>query len=103
MTTASSRRPALRGKKPGRGMTVEAGGRELALFNVDGEFYCIDNECPHRGGPLGEGWLEEDAVYCPWHAWSINVRTGEMLYGFGDGVATYPCRVEAGAVLIEIA
>lgn len=88
--------------EPGQGMVVDGGDRELALFNVGGEFYCIDNECPHRGGPLGEGWLEEDSVYCPWHAWPINVRTGEVLYGGSDCVATFPCRVEEGAVLVDI-
>jgi nitrite reductase/ring-hydroxylating ferredoxin subunit len=88
--------------EPGQGMVVEAQGRELALFNIGGAFYCIDNECPHRGGPLGEGWLEEDAVYCPWHAWPINVRTGEVLYSLGDCVATYSCKVESGAVYVEV-
>jgi len=40
---------------PGTGKTVTAGGKELAVFNVEGTFHVIDNECPHRGGPLGEG------------------------------------------------
>jgi nitrite reductase (NADH) small subunit len=87
---------------PGQGMVVEADSRELALFNVDGEFFCIDNECPHRDGPLGEGELEDDTVICPWHAWQINVKTGEVLYNPGTCVATHACKVEDGAILVEV-
>src|SRR5215475_4749181 len=65
---------------PGTGRVVRAGGRELALFHIEGAFYCIDNDCPHREGPLGEGELEGDTVICPWHAWEISVKTGEVLY-----------------------
>ena len=88
--------------KPGAGMVVEAAGRELALFNVDGEFYCIDNTCPHMEGPLGEGDLDGDEVMCPWHAWSFNVKTGEGLYGSGLCVRSFPCKVEDGTVLVEV-
>jgi nitrite reductase/ring-hydroxylating ferredoxin subunit len=87
---------------PGQGCVVEVGGRELALFNVEGEFFCLDNECPHRDGPLGEGDLEDDVVMCPWHAWQINVRTGEVLYTPGLCVRTHACKVEDGTVLVEI-
>src|SRR5438132_11394513 len=87
---------------PGGSMVVMAEGRELALFNVDGTFYCIDNECPHREGPLGEGELEDDVVMCPWHAWQINVRTGEVLYSPGTCVATHACKIEDGAVYVEV-
>ncbi len=86
----------------GSGTVVQAGSRELALFNVEGTFYCIDNECPHMYGPLGEGYLESDVVMCPWHAWEFNVRTGEGLYGTGLCVATHACKVEDGAVLVEV-
>lgn len=86
----------------GKGTVVEAGGKELALFNVNGEFFCIDNSCPHRDGPLGEGELEGDVVMCPYHAWQFSVRTGEGLYGSGVGVRTYDCKAEDGYVYIEI-
>ena len=63
--------------KPGNGMVVEMNDKALALFNIDGTIYAIDNTCVHRGGPLGEGDLEGDTVSCPWHGWRFNVRTGE--------------------------
>lgn len=61
---------------PGTGRVLVAGGRVLALFNVGGKFHAVDNTCPHRGGPLGEGHLEGTLVTCPWHGWQFDVRTG---------------------------
>ena len=62
-------RVAAEGEVPvGEGRVVEASGRALALFNVDGVYHCLDNLCPHRGGPLGEGDLDDRLVSCPWHA-----------------------------------
>ena len=87
---------------PGQSQIVIAGGRELALFNVAGKFYCLDNECPHAGGPLGEGMLDRDAVMCPWHGWYFDVTTGEGLYGLGICVASHTCKIEEGAVLVDI-
>ena len=58
---------------PGTGMVVETNEKSLAVFNVDGTFYVIDNTCVHRGGPLGEGDLEGEVVTCPWHNWEYNV------------------------------
>ena len=87
---------------PGASRVVEAGGRELALFNVDGTYYCIENLCPHNEGPLGEGELEADVVICPWHAWQFNVRTGRMIYNESICVATYPCKVMDSAVFVEV-
>ena len=52
---------------PGASKVVQADGRSIALFNVEGTFYAMDNNCTHRGGPLGEGELSGDTVECPWH------------------------------------
>src|SRR5438132_12038123 len=64
---------------PGEGRVVETGGRALAVFNVEGTYYAIDNSCSHRGGPLGEGDLEGTVVVCPWHAWRWDVTSGAQL------------------------
>ncbi|MCI0658018.1 MAG: Rieske 2Fe-2S domain-containing protein [Acidobacteria bacterium] len=69
---------AVRSEVPsGAGKVVIALGRVLALFNVDGDFFAVDNSCPHRGGPLGEGYLQGRVVTCPWHGWQFDVTTGE--------------------------
>ena len=62
---------------PGACTEVAVEGRALALYNVGGQFYATANQCLHRGGPLGQGMLDGTAVWCPWHAWSWDVRTGE--------------------------
>lgn len=87
--------------KLGAGKVVAVGSKELALFNVEGEFYCIDNSCPHADGPLGEGWVQGETVSCPWHAWMFSVKTGEMIYNAFVCVATYPCKVEDNAVFVD--
>jgi len=62
---------------PGSGKTVDVNGVRIALFNVNGTFYAVDNTCPHAGGPLGEGYLTGAIVECPWHGWAFDVKTGE--------------------------
>jgi nitrite reductase/ring-hydroxylating ferredoxin subunit len=86
---------------PGTGKTVTAQGKELAVFNVDGAFHVLDNECPHRGGPLGEGELEGCILTCPWHAWQFDVRSGESVTD-DSKVAVYECKVEGGQVLAAL-
>jgi nitrite reductase/ring-hydroxylating ferredoxin subunit len=60
----------------GQGRALEVQGKAIALFNVGGTFYAIDNTCKHRGGPLGDGDLEGNTVTCPWHGWQYDVTTG---------------------------
>ncbi len=55
---------------------VRVGGREVALFGVEGKVYAIGNRCPHRGGPLIRGYLEGCAVRCPMHGWRFHLETG---------------------------
>jgi len=86
---------------PGTAKLVAVDGKEIALFNVDGTFYALDNECPHRGGPLGEGDLEGCIVTCPWHAWQYDVRTGESITD-DLKVARYDVKVEGGDVLVAV-
>ncbi len=86
---------------PGSGTVVVTGPHELAIFNVDGEFFCTENTCPHQDGPLGDGRLEGDVIICPWHGWEFNVRTGKSLYSGSICVGHYPCRVENGEVLVD--
>jgi NAD(P)H-dependent nitrite reductase small subunit len=80
--------------KPGNGMVVEMNDKALALFNIDGTIYAIDNTCVHRGGPLGEGDLEGDTVSCPWHGWQYNVKTGACVNNPAAKIETYQVKVE---------
>ena len=60
----------------GQGKCVEVEGKRIAIFNVEGTYYAIDDICPHQGGPLGEGELSGTVVTCPWHGWEYDVTTG---------------------------
>jgi NAD(P)H-dependent nitrite reductase small subunit len=86
----------------GEGRVVEAGGRTLAVFNVDGAYYAIDNLCSHRGGPLGDGDLEGTVVSCPWHAWRWDVTSGANVNNPAVRVACFPARVQDGAVFVRV-
>lgn len=85
-----------------RGMRVSVGGREVALFNVGGQFYALDGSCPHRGGPLGEGISENGRVYCPLHGWEFDVKTGACFNNPDKPAACFPARLMDGKVEICI-
>jgi len=85
---------------PGEGCVVEVNGDEVALFNLNGTFYAIDNMCVHQGGPLGEGMLEGENVICPWHSWKYNVKTGVCSTNPSMKVKTYSVKIEDGQVKV---
>jgi nitrite reductase (NADH) small subunit len=86
----------------GEGRVVQAGKHMLALFNVEGRLYAVDNACPHRGGPLGEGDLEGRVVSCPWHAWRWDVTTGLNVNNPAITMACFPVSVADGEVFVEL-
>ena len=86
----------------GQGRVVEAEGRTLALFNVEGHLYVLDNACAHRGGPLGEGDVQGAIVVCPWHGWRWDVTTGSNANNPAVKMACYPVRVESDGVYVEL-
>ena len=81
---------------------VEAAGKVIALFNVNGNVYALDNTCLHRGGPLGEGALNGDIVTCPWHGWEYNVRNGENVNSPAVKVATYAVQVDGNDIKVAV-
>src|SRR6266850_7881002 len=76
-------------------------GRELALYNVNGELYATENFCPHKGAPLSAGTLCEYVIECDWHGWQFDVRTGECLT-VREKLETYEVVVDEGSVKILI-
>ena len=61
---------------PGTCKSIDTDEWGVALFNVDGQIYALDNTCPHAGGPLGEGSIDGEYVACPWHGWKFHIPTG---------------------------
>lgn len=88
--------------KPGEAMTVDAQGTPIALFNVGGEFHAIHNTCLHRGGPLGEGSLDDKVVTCPWHGWKYDVTTGGCKTSPAAKIQVFPIKVQGSDLFVEL-
>jgi len=84
-------------------VVLAAEGREIALFNIEGKIYALDNACPHIGGPLGEGEIEDQCVTCPWHGWQFDVTTGKASQNPAVGVSCYPVEIRAGEIFVDVA
>lgn len=63
----------------GEGRAYPVNGRMVAVFCLRGEYHAINDSCPHMGASLADGYVEEDAVMCPWHAWRFCVKDGAWL------------------------
>jgi len=88
---------------PGSVIKVEAAGKPIALFNVDGSYYATDEICTHAHASLSEGFVMDDTIECPLHGASFSIRTGEALSAPAtEPLATYSVRVEGGDILIGI-
>ena len=85
----------------GKGTTVYVNERDIALYRYEGEFYALDNTCVHRGGQLGDGWLDGSNVICPLHQWDYDVKTGISRWNPEEMVAAYPVQVEGDSVMID--
>ena len=88
----------------GRAAVVEVGGRTIALFNVNGEFFALDNTCMHRGGPLGDGFVDQKnlTVQCPWHGWIYSLATGASSIDSMAKVEKFEVKVEGEEVMIAL-
>jgi nitrite reductase/ring-hydroxylating ferredoxin subunit len=87
----------------GRARVYKVNGRSIALYHTARGFFASDNQCPHRGGPLGEGDIIGNEIVCPWHLWGFDVVTGECT---GDGsicIVTHEVKVEGDRILVKLA
>jgi len=76
-------------------------GNELAVYNVDGEFYATENFCPHKGARLSEGILCGHIIECGLHGWQFDVRTGECLT-VKERIKTYEVCVKDNVVTVNV-
>ena len=86
----------------GRVKTVVAGGRALALSHHDGRYGALDNRCPHQGGPLGEGSIENGWLRCPWHGYDYDPLTGTPPPPFDDSPPCFATEVRPDGVYVEL-
>ena len=66
---------------------------DVAVYNIDGQYYAISNTCIHKGAPLDKGFLEGDIVTCAWHGWKYSVKNGMSPHRGGDSVNSYEVKV----------
>src|SRR5918912_1214030 len=78
---------------------------QIAIFNVDGKYYCISDKCQHQGGPLSKGILDEEkkVVTCPWHGWKYSIINGKAPHKGGDSVDSYEIKVVGDKLYVNSA
>lgn len=88
---------------PGASKLVQLGTKPVAIFNIGGNYFAIDDRCPHRGGPLSEGTLKDGIISCPWHGACFELSTGKALSGpTSHGLNLFRTKVEGDDILVEI-
>jgi thiamine pyrophosphate-dependent acetolactate synthase large subunit-like protein/nitrite reductase/ring-hydroxylating ferredoxin subunit len=85
----------------GRVMTVTAGHKGICLTHFEGKYYALENKCPHQGGPLGEGSIENGMLRCPWHGWDFE-PCGGSAEGFDDGLPSFDLKIEGDTVFVGL-
>ena len=86
----------------GKILKVQAGKKTLAVSKVNGELGAVDNACPHMGGPLNEGTIENGFIKCPWHGYEFHTCTGKSPEGFDDKVQAYKLAIKDDGVYVEL-
>ena len=87
----------------GRAKTLKVGERSIALYHTKGGFFASDNECPHRGGPLGQGDIIGEEIVCPWHLWGFDVLSGVCTGNFQLSIVTHEVKIDRDRILVKLA
>jgi pyruvate oxidase len=86
----------------GRVKTVTAGHHQICMTQFQGNYAALCNSCPHQGGPLGEGSIENGMLRCPWHGWDFHPTTGKPPGGYDDGIETYSVEVRDDGIYVGL-
>jgi nitrite reductase (NADH) small subunit len=86
--------------RDGEARVIELEGRKIALFRLEDEVYALDNDCPHRGGPIAEGEIQGGRVTCPWHEWTFDIRSGLCTLNSAVRLTRFDARVVDGEVRV---
>jgi nitrite reductase/ring-hydroxylating ferredoxin subunit len=90
----------------GQSKCVQVSGKEIAVFNIKGKFYALDNACVHAGAPLNDGYIDEEKaqVSCNWHGWGYDLATGKCVTHPRQDVFTgsYSVKVQGTDLYIEV-
>lgn len=98
------RRVATRSALPeDQGTVVYVVDDALALFRAGDEVYAYPNDCPHRGGPVGEGLVVDGIVTCPWHGSEFEIATGACVRGPATSPLTaIPTTIIGDDILVDV-
>ncbi len=83
-------------------MEAVLNGRPYAICNVGGEIHALDGTCPHRGGPVGQGAINEGRIVCPWHAWEFDCATGSNDYDPRITLKKYAVQIAGNDILVDV-
>ena len=86
----------------GKPRACKVGGQAIAVVKLNERVFAVDGVCPHRGGPLAEGFVAEDCIVCPWHGWGFHLDTGRYVGSPGVGIRSYPTEVRDGQVFVSV-
>lgn len=87
---------------PGTHRVVDVDDVQIAVFNIDGRYYAIEDLCSHEAYPLADGELDGETITCPAHGAKFCLRTGEALSAPAYApVATFPVRVHDGMIQVR--
>ncbi|GAC1648706.1 MAG: hypothetical protein NVS9B15_07570 [Acidobacteriaceae bacterium] len=87
---------------PGEAREFEIEGRTICVARLKAEIFAMDNVCPHRGGPLGQGMIEHGKLICPWHGWAFDPRTGAVSHNPNFRATVFPLRIDGEQVWITL-
>ena len=88
---------------PGKAIAVTVGTKRIAIFNVEGKFFAVDDTCTHAGGSLCEGDVAGTVVTCPWHGATFNITSGEPLDDMAsEPLQSYKVVVDGQDIKIEV-
>ena len=89
---------------PGKAIAVDIEGKRIAVFNISGTYYAIDDECTHDLASLAEGGINDDCtVECPWHGAQFDLKTGKaMTLPAVEAVRTYKVRIQGDQIEVEL-
>ena len=88
---------------PGSLTQIELNGSPYALCNYEGTIRCYDGICPHAGGPLGEGNLDNGQIVCPWHEWAFDCKTGVNDFDPDIQLKSHKVLIQDGVILLDLA
>lgn len=86
----------------GEGRAFKVGPKLVAVFRAGGQYFAIDDVCPHMGASLSGGYLEDGIVTCPWHAWRFRLADGAWADNPRIKIGCYAVRVEGDEIQVQV-